>query len=134
MREEPLFGDWTAKDVLAHVAAWDRELVRGLDEILAGHRPSFASYSEEEFNEAAVRASRARPFAGVLAELREAHEALVNRIEALTDNEWEAPSPHRWSYQSPITVASLFGYSYKGETHYGGHASEIEAWAAGNGT
>ncbi len=30
-----------------------------------------------------------------------------------------------------MTVGSLFDYSYKGETHYGGHAREIETWMAG---
>ena len=28
-----------------------------------------------------------------------------------------------------MTIASLFGYTYKGETHYAGHAAEIEGWA-----
>ncbi len=29
-----------------------------------------------------------------------------------------------------MTVASLFNYSYRGETHYGGHAQELEDWLA----
>jgi hypothetical protein len=28
-----------------------------------------------------------------------------------------------------MTIASLFGYTYKGQTHYAGQAAEIEAWA-----
>jgi hypothetical protein len=47
----------------------------------------------------------------------------------LTDEQWQQPSAYQWSDQTPMTVASLFGYTYKGQTHYAGHAAEIEAWA-----
>lgn len=128
-QESALYGNWTVKDLLAHVAAWDRELVRGLDQLLAGRRPAFPGYNEAAFNAQAIEASRLLSFDDVLAELRSAHEALVSRIEALTDEEWRRSSPHRWGRWTPMTVASLFDYSYKGETHYGGHAREIEEWA-----
>ena len=80
-----VFGDWTVKDVLVHVAAWDRDLVRGLDDLLGGCMPAFAGYSEDEFNARAVEAARDASFADVLVELRSAHEALVSRIERLTE-------------------------------------------------
>lgn len=128
-----IYGDWTVKEMLVHVAAWDRELARGLDELLTGRRPTFASLVEAAFNARAVEAGRAAPFAEVLVEFREAHEALVGRIEALSDEEWQRSSPHRWGNRTAMTVASLFGYTYKGATHYGGHAREIEEWAARQG-
>ena len=127
--QSAMYDGWTAKEMLAHIAAWDRELVRGLDELLAGRRPAFAGYSEAQFNARVVEASRATPFADVLAELGEAHETLVGRIEALTDEEWRQSSPLRWGNGTLMTVASLFDYTYKGKTHYGGHAREIEEWA-----
>lgn len=122
-----VYEGWTVKDVLAHIAAWD--LVRGLDELLAGRRPAVADHKEAEFNARAIEASLPLSFARVLAELRTAHESLVDRIEALTDEQWRRSTDHDWANGKPITVASLFGYAYKGETHYGGHAREIEEWA-----
>jgi uncharacterized protein (TIGR03083 family) len=124
-----VYEQWTVKEMLAHIAAWDRELVRGLDELLVGRRPALAGYGEADFNARVVEASRALPLDQVLAEFRDAHEALMDRIEALTDGQWELATDHRWSNGEPMTVASLFGYTYQGETHYGGHASEIERWA-----
>ncbi len=130
-----LYGDWIVKDILAHIAAWDRALARGVDELLAGHRPAFVAYAspagEDEFNDRAVEAARTLPLEAVLAEARAAHEALVARIEALTDEEWVWSSPFRWGNGQPMTVWSLFDYSYNGATHYGGHANEIEALASG---
>lgn len=128
-RTKPIYNDWTVKEILAHVAAWDRELVRGLDELLAGRRPAFPGYREAEFNARVVETSRSAALPDVLAEAHSAHEALVGRIEALTDEAWEQPTPYRWGNRAPMTVGSLFDYTYQGETHYGGHAREIEEWA-----
>lgn len=125
-RRSTVYEHWTVKDMLAHIAAWDRELVRGLDELLAGRRPALAGYREADFNASAVEASRSLSLDQVLVVLRDAHEALVDRIEALTDAQWEQSTDHHWGSGEPMTVASLFGYTYQGETHYGGHAQEIE--------
>ncbi len=125
-RRSTVYEHWTVKEMLAHIAAWDRELVRGLDELLAGRRPALAGYREADFNACAVEASRSLSLEQVLAELGEAHEALVGQIEALSDAQWERSTDHRWGNGSPMTVASLFDYTYRGETHYGGHAQEIE--------
>jgi hypothetical protein len=129
-RLQPIYGDWTSKDVLAHIAAWDRALLHGLDEVLAGRRAQFAGYREAEFNARALAASRDAPFSDVRAELLAAHEALVARVEVLAEAAWVRTSSHRWGDGTPMTPGSVFDYVYKGETHYGGHATEIEAWLA----
>src|SRR5919202_264043 len=49
---------WTLKEILAHIAAWDREVARGLDELLAGRLPAFMSYQEDVFNARTAQASR----------------------------------------------------------------------------
>jgi uncharacterized damage-inducible protein DinB len=127
-REQVICDGWTVKEILAHIAAWDREVARGLDELLAGGRPAFASYREDEFNAQTAQASCGKSRADVRAEVQDAHEQLISRVEGLTDEQWQQPSPYQWSDQTPMTIASLFGYTYKGQTHYAGHAAEIEAW------
>ena len=37
--DRPVVGEWSAKEVLAHIAAWDRALARGLQELPAGRCP-----------------------------------------------------------------------------------------------
>ena len=123
-----LVGRWSLREVAAHIATWDRDLVRGLDELLAGRRPALPDVDEDAFNELAVRAWRDAPLEAVLAELEAAHESLMARLEALSDERWRSGLADRWSDRTPITVASLFGYTYRGQTHYDGHAEEIEAW------
>jgi len=123
---EAAVGGWTAREVAIHVSAWDRELVRGLDQLLAGTRPEFVGYDENDFNAAAVRRSRSRPLAGVLSELAAAHNGLVRRLDGLSDEQWERRSRHAWPSGKPMTVGTLFTYTYRRSTHYGGHAAELE--------
>ncbi len=132
-RGAPVCGTWTAKDLLAHIAAWDRELLRGLEELLLGRRPAFPGYQEAAFNAQAASEAAEASFAQVLLELQAAHELLLTRIDTLSDGAWERGSPYRWRDGQPMTAASLFDYSYNGATHYGGHAREIEDWLARRG-
>jgi len=129
-RDAPVYRVWTAKDLLGHIAAWDRWLSGAIDALVAGKRPKFGRTSV--FNKHAVDGSRALSYAEVLRDVREAHTALMRRIKALTEDEWSSRSRHRyrWGDRMPITIASLFAYTYKGETHYGGHARELEDWLA----
>lgn len=126
-RGEALLGDWTVREILVHIASWDRELVSALDQMLAGRRPAFLDEAEDAFNERAVRAWRGAPFEAVVAELEAAHEALVTLLEALTDEQWRCSLAERWPDGAAMTVASLFAYRYRGQTHYDGHAADIEA-------
>ena len=127
-RDEPVYRVWTLTDILAHVAAWDRWLLAAVDELLAGRRPRFGRTSV--FNKHAVDASRAQSYAEVVRDVGGAHKALMARLEQLSDEEWSWQARHRynWGDKSPITIASLLAYKYQGQTHYGGHAAEIEAW------
>ncbi len=127
--DRPVVGEWSAKDVLAHIAAWDRALARGMQELLAGRRPEFASYVEDEFNARTIEVSRHRSFADVLADVKQAHAALVEALEHVTDQQWGGGSAYTWDNGAPMTIASVFDYRYKGETHYAGHAAEIETWS-----
>ena len=126
-----IYGEWTVRELLQHIAAWDRELVRGFRQLRAGRRPSLADYDEAEFNARAARVRGDVSLPHLLDDAHEAHEELVALMETLSEAEWRRPTAHRWSNGAPMTVGSLFSYQYHGESHYAGHAREIEDWAAG---
>ncbi len=45
------FGEWSAKDLLAHMASWDEVLHEDLHRIGRGHIPTFAAFREAEVND-----------------------------------------------------------------------------------
>jgi hypothetical protein len=121
-------GEWTLKDVVAHVAAWDDELRRAIDDVLRNEMPRLAETDEDELNAEFVARRRDRPVAAVLDELRRAHESLLARVMEVDDREWRRKTDMRWPDGPPLTVSSLFDYDHRGQSHYAGHAEEIERW------
>ncbi len=56
------------------------------------------------------------------------------RVEQIDDRQWRSATGLSWPDGAPLTVASLFDYQYRGQSHYAGHAEEIERLQApGNG-
>jgi hypothetical protein len=68
-------GQWTPKQVAAHLAGWDREAARALQALLAGAPEDLVS-DIDLFNRASVDARTHLSWEGTCWELRTAHETL----------------------------------------------------------
>jgi hypothetical protein len=70
--------DWTVKDLLAHIAAWDRWEHEAMAALVAGETPDFAVVEDTDvFNAEVVSAWRGRTLSEVLTELQDARAAWV---------------------------------------------------------
>ncbi len=90
---------WTAKDHLAHLAAWERSIVyllqgRPRHEGLGVDEPLYLEGDEDAINAAIQRATRDLPLADVLAELRATRRELLAIIEPISDGDLRQPSSH----------------------------------------
>jgi hypothetical protein len=125
----PIHGDWTIKEVLVHLAGWDRAVAASADDVLAGRPARLIAMRLEDVNEDVVESQRGVPLEKVRHDLKEAHQGLLDRLAGLSSEDWHMTVPGaRWHDGSPMTLASVFAYRYRDRTHYGGHAEEIEAW------
>ena len=115
--------------MLVHLAGWDRAVAASADDVLDGRPARLTAMRLEDVNEDIVEAQRGAPLEQVRRELMEAHQQLLDRLAALSPEQWHATVPgKRWFDGSPMTMASVFADRYRDQTHYGGHAEEIEAW------
>lgn len=129
---EPIHDDWTIREVLVHLAGWDRAIAASADDVAAGGTAALTRMRLEDVNEGLVDAHRGDTVEEARRELEAAHLALLDRVEAIAPERWgEAVRGAQWKDGSPMTLASVFAYRYHGLTHYGGHAAEIEEWLAG---
>lgn len=115
-----LVGSWSAKDVMAHIAAWEREGARRMDEIVHGNGAALSwpdRAGEDAFNASAVAASRTRTRDEVLKGMTEAHQDFVDLLAAFGEEvmttELEVPA-----------VEWIPGWTY---LHYQEHAPQIRA-------
>ena len=101
-------GGWTAKDVLAHLIHYAGQIAWALGE--PGDPPAYVlaetrRLSGQEWNERAVAHWRDTPLDDVRAEFERNVDAMVRRVEDLTDGELLATDRVPWPGRAPSAVA-----------------------------
>ena len=93
LSQQAVTGDWTAKDLLAHVAYWDAFFARAVEMALAGLAGEVAEVNLDERNAATHAERQAWPLAAVLDDLavaRAAFLAVFSKAHAdALDIEWQ---------------------------------------------
>ncbi len=88
-------GQWTPKQVAAHLAGWDREAARALHALVAG-APEDLVADIDVFNHASVDARAHLSWDGTCWELGTAHESLQRAIAALIQAQLHASGYLPW--------------------------------------
>jgi hypothetical protein len=118
-------GEWSIRDVLAHIAAWEEEGARRLDLVARGRADRMVWYETmaeaDRFNARAVRAARRTPLPRLLARLARARARLVRALRRLPPPALGDPS-----HALPVTTW-LREFAW---THERAHRREIRAWWA----
>jgi len=113
------YGDWSVRDILAHVAGWHREEIAMLERMARGERPvpESADYTDDDaWNARFVAKWRAASAGEVLAELKASKEAYVAAASRLPEERFEEGRTARRLVQQGCIE------------HYREHADEIRAW------
>ncbi len=118
---------WTAKDILAHLTAWEQRLLRWLErwrETGDPDRPEIGVTWDgfDTLNERDYTAAKEKSVADVRKEAGESYEAVVRALGELSEDELathpEMPDGPSWSW---IIGANTY-------RHYQPHREEMEAW------
>lgn len=113
-----IHGEWSAKDLIAHVSSWNEFVSLDVHRICRGHVPSLAAFREADVNEWNAFLMRPRklfPAAQVMFELESCYDMLIEALETL---------PQRM-FESGHMVTNLLAISVH---HYGDHGGHIREW------
>jgi len=122
----PVVGEWTVKDVLAHLAVWESRLVTDLFRIERGVPPEveLSDAQVDQLNAQYYRDGKHRPPEHVLEDLHGVHLALLNRLEAMPEAALTDPARYGFMRGRPLSawvaVDSL--------EHFEEHTAEILEW------
>jgi hypothetical protein len=91
MSEGGVRGDWSVKDILAHVAAWDREAVRVTLQIIRGDAATWPPH-EQKFDDTNYESDRHLTAIEARNRALSAHKALVEMLDGKAEvrGEWIA--------------------------------------------
>lgn len=123
-------GDWSIKDILAHLAAWHRYLLIHLHAAARDEVPATqGAFNEEDIdrtNERLYQENTSRPLSEVLTDFHTTYKGITEAVQALNDE--DLFNPQRFTWMSGNTLLELVaGNTYE---HYDEHMPPIEAWLA----
>lgn len=132
MTQPGVAGEWSIKDVVAHMTAWRRRTVARFQAALR-HEPLpapewpanlDADDDVEAINAWFHAADRNRPLADVLDESRAVYQRLVETLAAFPEAELSDPTRITWVDPSelPLTGALIFGHFHEE------HEADMRAW------
>ena len=109
--------NWSVRDALSHVVAWELEGARSIRAIREGtFQPRrFDREAIDAFNRSAVEERRSRTFAEVRAEFDEAHREMTGVLESLPEEIEERSPAYKFAE----------GVTFKHLSH---HAAQIAEW------
>jgi uncharacterized damage-inducible protein DinB len=87
----PAIGDWSVKDILAHIADWEEEFIVGIQQAARGEHPRFLDYDDEAFNQAHFLMHKDDTLDQGRQHLREVRQRTLALLNRLSDEEWERP-------------------------------------------
>ena len=118
------YGDWSVRDIVAHMLGWEREMAEALRRIARGERPTpeGVDYSNaDEWNAKFSARLRQQLPTTVLAEWGQVHQTFVKAAEAVPDGRFGAGEDGK-----PKTVNRIIETT--GYGHYREHAPAIREW------
>lgn len=112
-------GTWSARDIVAHISGWHREMGPALERIARGERPIAEGVSYEDvdaWNGRFAEAKKGAPTADILRELDASHAAFMRAAAAVPDERYV---PGKTAHK----IVDL-----NSRHHYQEHRGQVEAW------
>ncbi len=127
MTQPGVAGEWSIKDIVAHLTAWRRRTV-GRFQAALRNEPSPAPpwpadlQTDDEINAWFYAADRDRALDDVLRESRDVFQQLVETLSAFPEAELLDPARFPWLEGEPLSGAALFGHFHEE------HEPDMRAW------
>ena len=127
MTQPGVAGDWSIKDIVAHLTGWRRRTVARFQAALR-HESSFSTpwplnlEDDDEINAWIYSANKDRPLTDVLEESRTVFAQLVDTLSAIPEAELLEPNRFDWLEGEPMSAAAFF------EHYHEDHEPDMRAW------
>ncbi len=118
-------GKWSVKDVIAHIAWNELEMVPLLRERSLAGASELWNLSEDERNEAVYQQNRDRSLHDIIGEERKAYASILAAIENLSDEDLNDPQRFKYMPQDWVPWQIIAGCSFR---HYRDHAAQLREW------
>jgi hypothetical protein len=129
-RREVWFGDWSALDIVAHLAGAQEGYAEALEHVARGEPPRITGWEPgppDDWNRATVEARRGRDWERLIADLGVACERHEAAVRAVPIERYEATQDGFPNEFSPWPNSAMH-YAANAQRHERGHVAAILRW------
>jgi hypothetical protein len=121
-------GEWSIRDVLAHLTAWEGQTVTLLfqvqHEIAKPTTAHFGKETDDEINKRWHEAGKDRPFGLIWEDWLNVRKQMIRRVSDMSEQELNDPKRYPWMNGNPLTQLILEAVL----DHEEEHADHIREW------
>jgi uncharacterized damage-inducible protein DinB len=126
MTQLPVYGEWTVKEILAHIIGWDQRVIKILPMIVQNRANEIPGVEVESHNRQSVAAWRDRSIVEVLAEINSTHQQILDILSSIPFTEID----RRHERNGRIITIRSYVIDIMVD-HERQHAAEIDLWRRG---
>jgi len=116
-------GEWSAKDLMGHIAFWEELALEAIDASRAGRTPAVDEFKNaDEANAHNQRNTAPQSLADTRKRAATAHSAITSAIQSMSDSEWDAKLGKR--------VAGILGGPRGAFDHAWAHLDDLRQYVA----
>ncbi len=119
-------GEWSVKDILCHLSAWEKYLLDRLGMVMTGQPPRYPvmkSWDDvHRFNGQVYAENKDRPLTSVIIEFRSLYRAVMTVIEALSDEQLNQPYSYDFQDDGLTLLQLIRANTYE---HYREHCISL---------
>jgi hypothetical protein len=119
-------GEWSVKDILVHLSAWEKYLLDRLGYVMTGqhpHYPAMSSWDDvHRFNARVYEENKDRPLTSVVIEFRSLYRGVMTVLEALDDEILNQPFTYDFPNDALTVLQLIRSNTYE---HYQEHFNAL---------
>jgi hypothetical protein len=120
-------GDWSVKDLLCHLSAWEKYLLDRMSYVLSGQTPQYPVMQTWEdvhrFNAQVYEQNKDRPLTSAVIEFRSLYRRVMTVLEALADEQLNQPYRYDFSADKLTLLQLIRANTYE---HYREHCIDVD--------
>jgi hypothetical protein len=115
-------GEWSVKDILCHISAWEKYLLDRLSYVLTGRAPQYPPMQTwddvHRFNAQVYEQNKDRPLTSVIIEFRSLYRGVMTVLEAMDDETLNQPYSYDFTADKLTLLQLIRANTYE---HYREH-------------
>jgi hypothetical protein len=127
-------GEWSVKDIIAHITVWEHRGIDWLRAVANGKEPQvpepgYTQRDQKALNLQTYQENRERPLQEILNEFKRSFPILMKEVEDIAEEQLDRTFQGEWTRDQLITGWHIAAWRF---WHYRSHREHVEQWMAKN--